>query len=281
MRNVIVITSFVLALVVIGATSFGQEGPEGHHRKDKGPKAEKIFNKFDTDGNGSISKSEAKDMHDKRSEKMAEKGKEMKPGKSIYENFATIDKNSDGGISLQELKDDIAARKPSPENFIKKFDEDGDSKMNKDEALAAKEHQLERLEKRKEKFIERSLFTRFDEVDTDGNGELSVAELNADIANMPEPKNHERKKPSGEKVVKKLDTNEDGTVSKDEAEAHHNKKLEKADKHKNKNVYDEFSEIDTNSDGFLTAEELKAFKELKKKERDSKKLEKKENNPSK
>ena len=281
MRNVVVIAGFVLALVLIGATSFAQEGPKDHKHKDKGPKAEKIFDKMDADKNGIISESEAKDMHEKRSEKMAEKGKEMKPGKSIYENFATIDKNSDGGITLQELKDEIAARKPSPENFIKKFDEDGDAKMNKDEALAAKEHQLERLEKRKEKFIEKSLFTRFDDIDTDGDGELSTAELDADIAKMPDPKNPDRKKPSGAKVVKKLDSNEDGSISKDEAEEHHNKKLEKADKHKEKNVYDQFSEIDTDSDGYLTAEELQAFKEKKKAEKESRKGEKKGNFPTK
>ncbi|MFT4024848.1 MAG: hypothetical protein QM664_13815 [Flavihumibacter sp.] len=52
-----------------------------------------------------------------------------------------------------------------------------------------------------------------------------------------------------EEIFKKLDTNADDKISKEEA-----------DKAEFKMIKDHFAEIDTNSDGFITKEEFKAFK---------------------
>ena len=52
-----------------------------------------------------------------------------------------------------------------------------------------------------------------------------------------------------EELFKKLDTDGDGKISKDEA-----------DKSEHKMIKDHFSEIDTNSDGYISKEEFKAFK---------------------
>ena len=52
-----------------------------------------------------------------------------------------------------------------------------------------------------------------------------------------------------EGFFKKLDTDGDGKISKDEA-----------DKSEHKMIKDHFSEIDTNSDGYISKEEFKAFK---------------------
>ncbi|MBN8787333.1 MAG: EF-hand domain-containing protein [Terrimonas sp.] len=52
-----------------------------------------------------------------------------------------------------------------------------------------------------------------------------------------------------EALFKKLDTDGDGKISKDEA-----------DKAEHKMIKDHFSEIDTNADGYISKEEFKAFK---------------------
>ena len=62
-----------------------------------------------------------------------------------------------------------------------------------------------------------------------------------------EKKDHPKRDP--EALFKKLDTDGDGKISKDEA-----------DKSQHKMIKEHFSEIDTNSDGFISKEEFKAFK---------------------
>lgn len=62
-----------------------------------------------------------------------------------------------------------------------------------------------------------------------------------------EKKDHPRRDP--EELFKKLDTDSDGKISKDEA-----------DKAEHKMLKEHFSDIDTNADGYITKEELKAFK---------------------
>ncbi|GAA4111177.1 hypothetical protein GCM10022393_08690 [Aquimarina addita] len=57
----------------------------------------------------------------------------------------------------------------------------------------------------------------------------------------------DRKRPDPEKMIAKLDTDQDGKLSKEEAEAAEKGKLA-----------ERFDTIDTNSDGFLELEELAA-----------------------
>ncbi|MBX3257523.1 MAG: EF-hand domain-containing protein [Chitinophagaceae bacterium] len=62
----------------------------------------------------------------------------------------------------------------------------------------------------------------------------------------------ERKEPprrDPEELFKKLDTDGDGKISKDEA-----------DKAEHKMIKDHFSEMDTNADDYISKEEFKAFK---------------------
>jgi len=63
-------------------------------------------------------------------------------------------------------------------------------------------------------------------------------------------------KPSGEKMIAKIDTDGDGKISKDEAD--------KAPKGKLK---ENFATIDTNKDSYLDKEEIKAYRKEKKAEK--------------
>ncbi|MES2487885.1 MAG: EF-hand domain-containing protein [Bacteroidota bacterium] len=63
------------------------------------------------------------------------------------------------------------------------------------------------------------------------------------------------KKPAGEKMIAKVDTDSDGKISKDEAD--------KAPKGKLK---ENFAAIDTNKDNYLDKEEIKAYRKEKKAE---------------
>lgn len=62
-----------------------------------------------------------------------------------------------------------------------------------------------------------------------------------------EKKDHPRRDP--EELFKKLDTDADGKISKEEA-----------DKSEHKMIKEHFAEIDANSDGYISKDELKAFK---------------------
>ncbi len=66
-------------------------------------------------------------------------------------------------------------------------------------------------------------------------------------------KNQNRQKPGFEKIIKKLDTNKDGLISKEEAK-----------KGERKRISENFDKIDSDSDGFITLEELKAMRKKKK-----------------
>lgn len=260
------------ALLFFGGTfAFNQE--HGPDKKGHESKAAHVFQKADKDKDGFITKEEAKMADTERAEKRKEKGKE-EPKHGLYKDFDSIDTNKDNKIDEKELTAHFEANKPGPEKFIAKFDENSDGKLDKNEAKKAKEEREKKMEEHAEKAKGNSIAARFDLIDTDGNGELSEAEIGADLANKPK-KDHPNKKdhpaPTAADIIKKLDSDGNGTISKKEAEDHAAKRAAKMEEHKKHNIYDEFDEIDLNKDGFLTADELKAFHESKGKKAEKKK----------
>lgn len=63
--------------------------------QQEGPNLEKMFERFDTDGNGSISLEEFKSA----------KRKNDVPVERLEKNFARLDSDSNDAITLKELKD--------------------------------------------------------------------------------------------------------------------------------------------------------------------------------
>src|SRR5258706_13841733 len=104
---------------------------------------------------------------------------------------------------------------------IKAADTNGDGLISKEEAKA-----LPMIAK------------HFDEIDTDGNGQLSPDELRAFHEKMQAQRFAEH--------FRKIDTDGDGRISLAEAQANAPRLAE------------HFSQIDANGDGFITPEEMKA-----------------------
>lgn len=71
---------------------------------------------------------------------------------------------------------------------------------------------------------------------------LGVISVTAQQSERPNQEPGGNKPPSAKQVIKDMDTNKDGKISKDEAKGP---------------LKDDFSKIDTNKDGFISLEELK------------------------
>ncbi len=111
---------------------------------------------------------------------------------------------------------------------IKAADTNGDGLISKEEAKA-----LPMIAK------------HFDEIDTDGNGQLSPDELRAFHEKMRAQHEQTQEQRFAEHF-RKIDTDGDGRISLAEAQANAPRLAE------------HFSQIDTNGDGFITPEEMKA-----------------------
>jgi hypothetical protein len=93
---------------------------------------------------------------------------------------------------------------------------------------------------------------------------LTVAQ-GAMAEHTPDHKGEGKKGPrGGEKMFSKIDTNNDGVITKDEMIAFHSA---------------EFDKVDADKDGKLTKEEMKTFHKAQKEERKAKMEEWKKNNP--
>jgi len=136
--------------------------------------------------------------------------------------FAKLDRNGDGKLTPDELAMP-RGDKPMPEKRAQhvehrfdKLDANHDGVVTLNEYVAA-------------------ATAKFKELDVAGNGRVTAEEL----ANSP--KAHERAEHVAERIAKRLDTNGDGTVSKDEFLAA---------------AKTRFAKLDKNGDGFLSADEI-------------------------
>ena len=87
----------------------------------------------------------------------------------VEERFDKLDKNKDGFLDLEELKDLKRPHNPDPERILKDLDANGDGSLSKEEARGPlKDH--------------------FDRADKDADGKLSLEEIKANVANR-KPKN--------------------------------------------------------------------------------------------
>ena len=205
---------------------------------------ERIFKALDKNSDGKICKEEAPER--------------------LKAAFEKIDADKDGGITPAEMKAAFIAKMkemkakheaamkargckppkmPSVADLIKKVDKDGNGKVSKEEC--PKEHKA-----------------GFDKVDANGDGQVCEAELKAAIiAKMKAMREshikkmremhakrgeghkhhhgHHRKPPCPAEIIKKLDTNKDGKVCKDEARGP---------------MKDHFDKIDANDDGGVSAD---------------------------
>ncbi|MDC1142485.1 hypothetical protein OAU50_05300 [Planctomycetota bacterium] len=148
------------------------------------------------------------------------------------ETFATLDKDEDGFLTAQEMLADVEAVKAA---MVRKAD-----------ALAREEFTiLDRDDS--EKLSEAELGTEFAalmEGDTDDDKELDFEEFIAARKKAREAKREEAMKKARDpaNMMKAIDKDADGKISKDEAK---------------RNLKKNFDRIDANSDGFIDADELK------------------------
>ena len=142
MKTVAILT--VLALGSAATLVMAGDGPRG----DRGAAMLERLKAADTDGNGMISRDEAKALP------------------RILKNFDAIDANRDGQITMEELHAFHQARHGERGahrgGFLTKLDTDKDGRISRDEAKAAPR-----------------LAEHFDAIDTNGDGFLTPDEMKA------------------------------------------------------------------------------------------------------
>ena len=98
--------------VLAGSVAVAEKGQGGEKQGKRSP--EKMFNRMDADDSGGVSLAEFTTAHERRLEKMKEKGKEPKDGREIPpadQIFSRIDTNGDDSISLEEFVEHVKNRK--------------------------------------------------------------------------------------------------------------------------------------------------------------------------
>jgi Ca2+-binding EF-hand superfamily protein len=169
-----------LALALFASPSFAQDGDKPE-RKGERPSREDMMKKFDKDGDGQLNEAERK---------AAREAMQRRRG-------GAKGKRGDGKRGGKDGKG--RRRGPSRADILKKFDKDGDGKLNEAEQKAAREHMKKQREKRFEEM--------FKKADKDGNGKISADEAKALGAR-------------GKRLMQ-ADKDGDGAVSKDELKAAH------------------------------------------------------------
>ncbi len=109
------------------------------HGGGKGPRAERMFERMDTDGDGRVSREDARTFAAAR--------------------FARLDTNSDGQVTKDERH---AGRKARQSERIAQMDTNGDGLISQADMMAAAQDRAAR---------------RFARLDTDGDGFISVADM--------------------------------------------------------------------------------------------------------
>lgn len=137
--------TYILALsLACLIPALAQAKPEGGQGKGQRPAGGELFKKLDADQSGTISKEEAKGP--------------------LAENFDEIDADGDGEITKDEMKAAAKERGGDRGGKMKEADTDESGSISKAEAEAAG---LDRL------------VEHFDELDADGDGEVTKEEMKA------------------------------------------------------------------------------------------------------
>ncbi len=149
--------------------------------------------------------------------------------KAAKSRYQRMDKNNDGKMTDDEFKAYLSERRDERRNKkFQKMDANKDGAVSKDEYIA---YQTNKAEK------------RFSRMDTDKNSMLTQEENN---------KRGKRRRPGGNKMLKRLDTNNDGIVTQKESY----------------NAWSNwFGRIDANGDKTVTKEEVRAYRDKKRRQK--------------
>ncbi len=128
----------IAALTCVGIASAALAHNQGHGG-GKGARAERMFERMDTDQDGRVTREDARAY--------------------AADRFARMDANNDGQITKAERRD---ARKAHRAERIARMDTDGDGRISKAEMSAAANDRAAR---------------RFARLDTDGDGLIAIADI--------------------------------------------------------------------------------------------------------
>ena len=173
-------------------------------------KVGRIFEKLDADQDGSLSRAEVQ-------------------GHWMEKKFDRADADGNGAVTRQELlefKGNYRHKKAKIKavRILEKLDGDQDGQVSRQEAS---DHWMAR---------------KFERVDTNSDGFLTYEEILA----FKSSHKHKWGKKKADRILGKLDSDQDGVISAAEAKDHW--------------LGHKFEKVDANADGFVTIEELREFK---------------------